>query len=227
MPENMISKDTFDFLKKLNINNNKEWFDENRILYTIIRKEFETFIELVINELSKFDKDSSQTTAKASIFRINRDIRFSADKLPYKTNLGAFIAKGGRKGINAGYYIHVEPGGCFLAGGIYMPSGPMLKAIRSDIYDYIDEFREIINASSFQKHFGKTLWGEKLKSAPKGFNKEFPHIELLKYKHYTIMKDEPDRIYCQPHFIDEVKEVFQAMAPFNKFLNRAVSEVER
>jgi len=223
----MISKDTFNFLKQLNVNNNKEWFDENRILYTIIRKEFEYFIEIVINEISKFDKDSSQTTAKASLFRINRDIRFSADKHPYKTNLGAYIAKGGRKGINAGYYIHVEPGGCFLAGGIYMPSGPMLKAIRNDIYDYIDEFRAIINAPSFQKQFGKTFWGEKLKSAPKGFKKNFSDIELLKYKHYNIVKDEPDRVFCQPHFIDEVKEVFYLMAPFNKFLNRAVEYVER
>jgi len=169
----MISKDTFYFLKQLAVNNNKEWFNENRVLYTIIRKEFENFIEIVIKEISKFDRDSAQTTAKASLFRINRDIRFSADKLPYKTNLGAFIAKGGRKGINAGYYIHVEPGGCFLAGGIYMPTGPMLKAIRNEIYDYTEEFREIINAPSFQKHFGKTLWGEKLKSAPKGFNKDF------------------------------------------------------
>jgi uncharacterized protein (TIGR02453 family) len=194
--------------------------------YAVLRQEFEHFIEIVIGEISKFDKESAQTTAKASLFRINRDIRFSADKLPYKTNFGAFIARGCRKGIHPGYYIHVEPGGCFLAGGIYMPSGPMLKAIRNDIYDNIEEFKEIIHAPVFQKQFGKTLWGEKLKTAPKGFPKDFPDIELLKYKHYTVAKDEPDRLYSQPAFIEEVKEVFRVMSPFNKFLNRAVEDAE-
>jgi uncharacterized protein (TIGR02453 family) len=147
--------------------------------------------------------------------------------MPYKTNFGAFIAKGGRKGINAGYYIHVEPGECFLAGGIYMPSGPMLKALREEIYENIEEFKTITHEPSFLKHFGSEFWGEKLKTAPKGFPKDFPDIEYLKYKNYTIVKNEPDRIYLRMTFIDEVREVFKAIKPFNSFLNRAVEEVER
>ena len=143
----MINPVLFQFLRELKKNNNKEWFDANRSHYSALRKEFENFINLVIAEITVFDKTVAHTTAKASIFRINRDIRFSNDKLPYKTNFGAFIAKGGRKGINAGYYIHVEPGEGFLAGGIYMPSGPMLKAIRTEIYENIEEFKKIVENS--------------------------------------------------------------------------------
>lgn len=223
----MISKETFRFLQQLKLNNDKVWFDENRNLYTQLRKEFEAFLEVVITAVSQFDREISQTTARASIFRINRDIRFSNDKRPYKTNFGAFIAKGGRKGINGGYYIHIEPGECFLAGGIYMPSAPMLKAIREEIYENIDEFKEILHAPSFVKHFGDRMGDEKLKSAPRGFPRDFADMDYLKYKSYTVIKSESDSVYQKADFIQEVKEVFRAMAPFNQFLNRAVEEVER
>jgi uncharacterized protein (TIGR02453 family) len=223
----MISTETFRFLQQLKLNNNREWFDKNRLVYGRLRKDFEDFISLVIIEVGKFDRDASQTTSKASVFRINRDTRFSNNKLPYKTNFGAFIAMGGRKGINGGYYIHIEPGECFLAGGIYMPSGPMLKAIRKEIYDNIQEFKEIIHAPAFVKHFGNRLGDEQLKSAPRGFPKDFPDMEYLKYKQYTVFKNEPDKVYQNPGFINEVIEVFRAMAPFNNFLNHAVEDVDR
>jgi uncharacterized protein (TIGR02453 family) len=221
----MISKGTFQFLRELKQNNYKEWFDENRTTYVQLRKEFEHFLNLVIAEISLFDKEAAQTTSKDSIFRINRDIRFSNDKLPYKTNFGAFIAQGGRKSIHAGYYIHVEPGECFLSGGIYMPSGPVLKSIRTEIYENPEEFRTILSAPAFIKHFGKELWGEKLKTAPKGFPKDFKDIDYLKYKHYTVIKNEPDSIYMKTDFIKEVREVFRTLSEFNTFLNRAVDEV--
>jgi uncharacterized protein (TIGR02453 family) len=223
----MISKETFRFLQQLRLNNDKFWFDENRSLYARLRKEFEDFLEIVISEIRQFDPEAAETTAKASIFRINRDIRFSNDKVPYKTNFGAFIAKGGRKGINSGYYIHVEPGECFLAGGIYMPSAPMLKAIREEIYENIDAFKDLLHAPSFVKHFGDRIGGEKLKSAPRGFPKDFADMDYLKYRSYTVLKSEPDSIYQKADFIKEVLEVFRAMAPFNQFLNHAVEDVER
>jgi uncharacterized protein (TIGR02453 family) len=223
----MISKETFQFLRQLKLNNDKAWFDANRTQYTQLRNNFETFISVVIAEIGKFDREAAQTTAKASLFRINRDIRFSNDKLPYKTNFGAFIARGGRKGINSGYYIHIEPGECFLAGGIYMPSGPILKAIREEIFENITEFKEIIRAPAFIRHFGDRIGEDKLKSAPRGFPKDFPEMDYLKYKSYTVLKSEPDSVYQKTDFIEEVKSVFQAMAPFNNFLNHAVEEVER
>jgi uncharacterized protein (TIGR02453 family) len=223
----MISKDTFQFLKQLKQNNYKEWFDQNRTAYTTAKKEFETFIDKVILGIAAFDREASQTTAKASIFRINRDVRFSNNKDPYKTNIGAFMAKGGRKGINAGYYIHIEPGNCFLAGGIYMPSGPMLKAIREEIYHSIDEFREIVTHPVFVKHFGNRIGEDPVKSAPRGFPADFPEVEYLKYRSYTVLKNEADTVYQKPSFMDEVITVFHAMEPYNRFLNRAVEEVER
>lgn len=223
----MINPDVFKFLKELKKNNEKAWFDLNRTRYSNLRKEFEHFINQVITEIGQFDRQSAQTTAAASMFRINRDIRFSNNKEPYKTNFGAFIARGGRKGINAGYYIHVEPGECFLAGGIYMPSGPMLRAIRTEIYDNFEEFRKIIQKPSFTRHFGKEFWGDKLTTAPKGFPKDFEGLEYIKYKHYTVVKNEPDSIYIKPGFMKEIREVFIAMSVFNAFLNRAVEEVER
>ncbi|MBN1145276.1 MAG: DUF2461 domain-containing protein [Bacteroidales bacterium] len=220
----MISKPSFSFLNELKYNNYKEWFDENRSTYLAARKEFENLVNLAIGEISMFDKKSAQTTAKASIFRINRDIRFSNDKSPYKTNMGAYIAQGGKKSIFAGYYIHFEPGACFLSGGIYMPSGAVLKALRHEIFENMDEFKAIIEKPSFIKHFGRALWGEKLKTAPKGFPKEFIDLEYLKFKHYTVVKNEPDRLYQSNALIKEIQEVFTEMYPFNKFLNRTIEE---
>jgi uncharacterized protein (TIGR02453 family) len=221
----MISKETFQFLSALRKNNSKAWFDENRFVYTACKNEFETFISIVISEIAKFDRESAQTTAKASIFRINRDIRFSNDKQPYKPNFGAFVAKGGRNGSRAGYYIHVEPGACFLAGGIYMPPAPVLKALRNEIYGNVDEFRGIITAPDFVRHFGKELSGEKLRSAPRGFPKDFPEIDYLRYKNYTVLKSEPDAVYQHSQFISEVVTVFSAMAAFNLFINRALEDM--
>lgn len=220
----MINPEIFKFLKELKKNNQKEWFDRNRLRYNTLRGEFEQLVNRVIAEISRFDRHSAQTTAAASMFRINRDIRFSGNKEPYKTNFGAFIAKGGRKGINAGYYIHIEPGECFLAGGIYMPSGPMLKAIRTEIYENLNEFRNIVTDSEFVRHFGNEMWGDRLITAPKGFPKDFDGLDYLKYKHYTIVKNEPDSLFMKQAFMSEITEVFNAMSGFNAFLNRAVDE---
>lgn len=222
----MISKATFQFLKQLKANNSKEWFDENRVLYSSLRIEFEHFVNLVIAEISGFDKEASKTTAKASIFRINRDIRFSNDKSPYKTNFGAFIANGGRKGVKPGYYVHIEPGECFLSGGIYMPSASALKAIRTAIADNFNEFRTIITDKHFIRNFGKELWGEKLKTAPKGFPKDFIGVEYLKYKHYTVFKPEADKVFMSADFLNEIRVVFKALEPFNTFLSRALEDMD-
>jgi uncharacterized protein (TIGR02453 family) len=222
----MISKETFQFLRALKANNSKEWFDENRSTYSTLRSEFEDFVGLAIGEIGLFDKEAALTTPKASIFRINRDIRFSNEKLPYKTNFGAFIAKGGRKGINAGYYIHVEPGGCFLSGGVYMPSSPVLKAIRTEIFENAQEFEAILSEPAFIKHFGKELWGEKLKTAPKGFPRDFQYIGYLQYKHYTVFKNEPDNLVVKSEYIKELRDVFRTLAPFNAFLNGVIEEAD-
>lgn len=222
----MIPKDLFTFLRELKNNNNKEWFDQNRQLYNRLRDDFELFINHAIAEISVFDKTAAQTTAKSAIFRINRDIRFSNEKTPYKTNMGAYIANGGRKSIYAGYYIHLEPGASFLSGGIYMPSAAVLKAIRNEIADNLEEFKSVVQNPSFIKQFGTTLWGDQLKVAPKGFLKDMQGIEYIKYKQYTVFKNEPDALYSQKSIFNEIQLVFSTLAPFNAFLNKAIENQE-
>ena len=149
----MFSTDIPGFLGELRKNNNREWFQANRKWYEQCRSEFEFFVTLLINEIGKFDRSIGALKASDCLFRIYRDIRFSPDKTPYKTNFGAYIAKGGRKSEFAGYYFHIEPGNCMLAGGIYMPSKEILKAIREEIYHNTEDFLAIIHNKDFQKVF--------------------------------------------------------------------------
>jgi len=212
------------FLKDLKDNNNREWFDANRNRYHEARTTFELYVTLVMEEIRQFDKEAVKTTPGDCIFRIFRDIRFSPDKTPYKTNFGAYITKGGRKSPMAGYYFHLEPGASMLAGGIYMPQPDVLKAVRTSIFHNADEFREIIHHPLFLKYFGE-IEAPRLKTVPKGFPKDFPGIGLLQYKYYSIAKMVSDSAVVKPGFIYEVRKVFQAMVPLNRFLNEAISDV--
>ena len=218
----MLSRDLLDFLKDLRENNHKEWFHAHKPVYQSVRKEFEAYVGLLIAGIARFDDSVKNLDPKNCIFRINRDIRFSKDKSPYKTNFGAFIAPGGRKGGYGGYYLHIEPGASFVAGGVYMPSSPALKAIRHEIYHYVDEFIEILEDPAFRKHFGELDPIEKLKTAPKGFPKDFEHIDLLNHKHYTASKPLSDELVTSESLTDEVLGAFEALYPMNYFLNEAI-----
>jgi uncharacterized protein (TIGR02453 family) len=137
----MLQSSTLQFLQSLQKNNNKPWFDENRKKYESAKENFAEFVEALINGIAAFDPTIQNLTAKNCMFRINRDVRFSKDKSPYKTNMGASISKGGKKINLAGYYFHCEPGKSFAAGGFYMPMAPELAKIRQEI-DY--NFKEWI-----------------------------------------------------------------------------------
>jgi uncharacterized protein (TIGR02453 family) len=215
----MLEKST-EFLRILKKNNDRTWFNDNKKLYTEAKQEFEHITELLIHEVSRYDRSIAGLTPKDCVFRIFRDVRFSADKSPYKTNFGAFLVPGGRKSVRAGYYIHIEPGESFVAGGIYMPPAPMLKAVRSNIVEHIDEFLEIINEPKLKKQFGE-LSGEKLKKPPQGFPKDFPNVELLKFKSYGLIKMVSDLDIKQEHFVKEVVDLFRLMQPFITFLNES------
>lgn len=214
----MIRKETYQFLKDLQKNNFKEWFHENKTTYNSCRHHFIHVIEILIHEIRRFDKSITGIQPKDCIFRINRDIRFSKDKSPYKTNFGAFISPGGRNTGKAGYYIHVEPGASFLAGGIYMPPAPILKAIRQEILENYEEFLGIVKAECFVKYFG-AIKAEKLKTAPRGFPKEFDGIEYLKFKHYTVMDAKTDTAFMSTDFPATVIEEFKALQPLISFIN--------
>jgi uncharacterized protein (TIGR02453 family) len=220
----MLKPSVMSFLKDLKKNNNREWFDVNRNRYQEARQAFELYLSVVMGEIQKFDKEAVNAAPKDCIFRIFRDIRFSNDKTPYKSNFGAYIARGGRKSPLAGYYLHIESGASMLAGGVYLPQPDVLKAIRTEIYNNADEFRSIIHDPVFSKHFGE-IDAPRLTTAPKGFPKDFKDIGLLQYKYYTITKSESDSAVVKPAYINEVSEVFRAMVPFNRFLNEAIKEM--
>jgi uncharacterized protein (TIGR02453 family) len=219
----MITNTVFSFLNQLKLNNNRDWFHENKTLYNKAKSDFELFVNLMINEIGKFDNEVAHITAKESIFRIFRDIRFSKDKSPYKTNFGAFVSAGSKNSSLAGYYFHVEPGNCMLAGGIYMPPSPALKAVRQEIFDNTEEFREIISDQNFI-HYFRQLEGDKLSSAPRGFPKDFKDIELLKYKNYLVMHSLKDEELKKEDFLVKMSKVFSAMTPLNHFINQAILE---
>ncbi len=219
----MISPAVLEFLTQLKENNNREWFQAHKPAYEKVKKEVEAFVASVIVEVAKFDKSIGLLDAKDCMFRIFRDVRFSPDKSPYKTNIGGFITQGGRKGLNAGYYIHFEPGTCMLAGGVYMPRPDVLKLLRNEVYFHSNEFKAILNKPSFKKLFGDLDDFDKLKKAPKDFPADFPDVDLLKYKSYSVLHTVSDDRILAADYKDYAASVFREMYPFNDFLNRAIA----
>jgi uncharacterized protein (TIGR02453 family) len=219
----MISTRLTDFLEALKKNNNREWFQKNKAWYDEVKKEFDVFTTKLIATVGKIDKNVVYLEPKDCTYRIYRDVRFSADKSPFKTNFGAYLVKGGKKSGLAGYYFHIEPGTNMLAGGIYMPMPDVLKKLRREIYDNIDEFMEIVQNPGFVKHFGQIDDESKLKTPPKDFPKDFPQIEYLKFKNYSVAKNLSLQMLHSNKLMDEVVTVFTALVPLNKFLNNALA----
>ena len=217
---------TFSFLRQIKENNNREWYHANKSTYQDAKQEFEHFIELLIHESTNFDASLKGLTPKDCIFRIFRDVRFSKDKSPYKTNFGAFLVPGGRKSMHAGYYLHLEPGSSFIASGIYMPPSNILRAIRNDIFEHYEEYKSIINSSAIRSTF-QEMGGEKLKSAPRGFPKDFEGIEDLKYKSYGLMNNQTDAEIMAPDSLETILNTFETAKPFVRFMNEAVEKAEK
>ncbi|MEI6123510.1 MAG: DUF2461 domain-containing protein [Bacteroidota bacterium] len=211
------------FLTELSVNNNREWFANNKKKYDRAKADFVKITEGMIKEIGTFDAEMLKLKPQDCIFRIFRDVRFSKDKSPYKTNFGASFNKSGRKVHNAGYYLHLQPGSSFLGGGIYMPEPETLKKIRQEIYYNFDEFEAIINDKEFVKYY-TTVDGSKLILPPKGYEKDFRGIEYLKYKDYIAMHQfDPLKLTEEKLFEFSIK-AYKAMKKFNDFLNRAVVE---
>jgi uncharacterized protein (TIGR02453 family) len=215
-----IKKSTLDFLNALKSNNNRDWFIKNRALYLDAKANFESFIQEVINKIIDFEPIMKGLEVTSCVFRINRDIRFSNDKSPYKSHFGAFIVRGGKQNGDkyAGYYIHIEPGNSIIAGGAYTPPPQWLSAIREKIDDEPEELIKITNKKDFIKYFGK-LDGEKLKKAPKGYPSDHPHIDLLRLKSYLAVNEVSDELVLSQMYFDHVLNVLKAMKPLNDFLN--------
>ncbi|WP_228455471.1 DUF2461 domain-containing protein [Chryseobacterium potabilaquae] len=215
----MLSQKTFDFLKKLSKNNDREWFNDNKKLYTEAQENVISFLEELIKEMGSFDEELAKIDAKKSLFRIYRDTRFSKDKSPYKTNFGASLGmgKGSQKG---GYYLHLEPNKSFLAGGIYMPESSVLKEVRKEISLYGEDFLKIVNHKDFKKHFPTLDQEDRLVKIPQGFEKEDPMAEYLKLKSFIVVYNIKDEeILNNKNTTKEFTKIFKLMKPFNDFLN--------
>jgi uncharacterized protein (TIGR02453 family) len=216
-------KQILDFLKDLEANNTREWFDQNRDRYDVTRKKFLGVAAIMINEIRQFDEEIPALMPKDCVFRIFRDVRFSNDKRPFKSNYGCFIARGGRKSGFAGYYFHIQPGECFLSGGIYMPPPEHLQAIRQEIYYHPEKYIDIIENKEFKSIFTLDYY-DKLKTAPKGYPKDWEHIELIKNRNYAVGHKVNEEELSDPDFLYKAIELFKIIYPLNRYLNKAVDE---
>lgn len=216
-----IKESTLSFLSDLRVNNDREWFAANRKRYEDSRENFYSFVQALINSIGTFDPSIRGLEVSNCTYRINRDIRFSIDKSIYKTHLGAFIVKGGKKNGDkyAGYYFHIEPDNhSLIAGGAYMPPTEWLSAIREKIDDQGDLLMKIIKDREFASYF-PGIEGEKLKTAPRGYPGNHKYIELLKMKSYLVECEIPDDKIISRDCIDFVVNASRIMKPFNDFLN--------
>lgn len=212
------------FLKELRENNNREWFQANKERYNALHSEHIEIVGKLIGHIADFDPEIAKLEPSSCVYRIYRDMRFSADKTPYKTHFGAYMTGfGGRTSSYAGYYLHIEPGNSMVSGGVWCPTPPMLKRLRKDIYDGVEEFVGILENKDFKRVYG-SLEGEQTKRIPEGFPKDFEHEELLRYKSYIVSHALTDRFFSKADWIDEVVENFRILQSFNKFLNYTIGE---
>lgn len=219
----MDTKRAFKFLSDLDKNNNRDWFNENKEEYDILRKDWETEVQNIINMMSLYDNSLSHLDAKNCIYRIYRDIRFSPDKTPYKTYFSAVIGLGGRKCRRSCYYLHLQPGNkSGLFGGVWCPENKILRSLRDSIDNNFDEFNGIINEPKFKEFYN--LIGDKLKTAPKGFDKNSPHIQYLKFKEYLLEHKLSDDFFYSNNWTEQVSNGFQLMLPFHQFMNYTIDE---
>lgn len=224
MSEICIPKSGFDFLKKLKKNNNRDWFLENKQSYEENLKQPLQQVIIELGTVLSKKAPAIQFNPKKSIFRINRDIRFSHNKDPYKTNIGASFVSNqyNKKEEFPGLYLHIEPGNCFIGGGLYMPSGEQIRKIRELINKDPTAFKKLISAPIVKKYFGG-MTGEKLKRAPKGVAEDHPNIELLRWKQYIYIKKFKDTDFQKGNLAKKVEKEFAAMMPLVNWLNKAMT----
>ncbi len=219
----MFNKSVLHFLSQLKKNNTREWMDAHRKEYEKAKSDFYAFTDSMIAEIAKFDAEIGFLKAKDCAFRINRDIRFSKDKSPYKTNMGAYVNRNGKKGGGAGYYFHAEPGNVFMAAGVWMPEPTDLAKIRQEIDYNFPEFKKIISTTAFKKEFPDGIDREDtLMRAPKGYEENNPAIDFLKLKSFIIRKSFSDKDILQPEFLKTICNAYRTARPLMTFIDTAL-----
>ncbi len=222
----MLQPATLQFLKTLKKNNNKSWFDTHRADYDNAKADFSHFVQSLIDKHGKKDVSIKNLKSKECMFRINRDVRFSKDKSPYKNNMGASINRGGRKSVFAGYYFHCEPGDAFVGGGLWIPMPVELKKVRQEIDYCFEEFKKIIGSKKF-----KTVYGDLNKDAdislskvPQGFDKESPAAGYLKLKSFIALKKISDKELQSKDLLRITATAFDTLQPLIQFINRSLED---
>ncbi len=216
-------KKALDFIKELTVNNNRDWFNAHKKVYQEALEEFRGLADEMLEGISTFDPSLGNLEPKDTIFRIYKDVRFSKDKLPYKTHFGCWMAKGGRKSTDAGYYFHLEPGLSFMAAGVWMPPKEQLKLIREDILYDPDSYLKLISTPVMNDYYERGGKEDMLKKGPLGFPKDFVHMEELKYKHHIWSRSYNDKSIQDAGFANRVVEDYKGLLPVITYLNHAMS----
>lgn len=217
----MIRKSTFDFLLALKDNNDRNWFETHRNQYEAARENMLELVTAVLSGLSAIEPSFKDRDPKKCLFRIYRDVRFAKDKSPYKINMSAFFEPNTKFQGEPAYYLHIQPGGSFIAGGVWQPQREQLSAVRQEIVYNEAEFRALLKDKDFKKYFGKLNDEDVLKKKPAGFDNDHPALDLVKYKSYTVSHAVTDEQVMDKTFPAIVVKVFRAMMPMNAFLKRA------
>ena len=219
----MISQETLNFLKDVTLNNNREWFQDNKDRYDIARENVLDFTAAMITELAKTDMGVTDADPKKAVKRIYRDIRFSKDKTPYKNYFGVSIPTKGTKAGRAEYYLHISPGNSFIAGGYWMPEADHLKAIRQEIDYNANDLKKIIDEPAFVQLFGDFRKQEQLKSVPREYGADNENIELLKLKSFVAFHSLKDDELLSKTAATDIATVCAKIYPLNVFLNNALA----
>ena len=220
----MISKEAIQFLDDLTANNTTDWMHANKKRYEQYKKDYHHFVASILEELKPLDKSLDVLEVKNCTFRINRDIRFSKDKSPYKTNMGAWICQNKFRKNSPGYYVHFEKGNSFIAGGVWCPEPEELKKIRKEIAFFHEDLEKIVSDKKFKNEFKEITREENniLKKAPKDFDPNHPAIEFLKLKSFTASQKIDDALFTDKDFSKKIAQKLIALKPFNDFLSRAL-----
>ncbi len=207
MQHEKVSKDVFAFLRKLEKNNNREWFTAHKETFKDIEAQVKVFFTALAEEMKMHDE-----IERVKIFRIYRDVRFSKNKTPYKINLSSSLSRAGAR-LRGGYYIHIQPGGSFIAGGFWQPNKEDLFRIRKELELDATEFRAVIEAEVFKNIWGD-LVGDEVKVAPKGFDKTHENIDLIKKKQFVFIRNFTDDEVLDANFSSQIIDSFKGIRPY-------------
>jgi len=224
----MLTKESLQFLDDLKKNNNRDWFQDNKKRYEIFKKDYHQLVSDFLDVMKPLDPSLELLEVKNCTFRINRDIRFSKDKSPYKAHLGVWMSTGAKGANRSGYYVHIEKGASFIAGGFYSPEAADLKKVRKEIAFFHDDLEAILADKNFKKEFGSLDVNEtnSLKSMPRGYEKDHPAIEFLKLKSFTATQKYDISEVTQKDFVAKMSKKLITLKPLNEFINRALETDE-